>query len=224
VPKADSSSRTVVLLGGGGHASDVLSAIESLNESGETLQVLGFVDDGQPDMRQWRRRGLEFLGPTCRLSDIAFDAYVAAVGYPLERMGIVRSVPASARAISIVHPNSVMAKYVGLGDGNVVLGLAQISAGVTTGDHCLLSYCSMVGHDTMVGRFVSVMPGAAIGGRVTIGDYALIGANATVLEGLHIGAHARVGAGAVVTRDVAPGSTVVGVPAAPRGSQEGRRS
>jgi UDP-2-acetamido-3-amino-2,3-dideoxy-glucuronate N-acetyltransferase len=42
---------------------------------------------------------------------------------------------------------------------------------------------------------------------------ATIGANATIVCGVRIGAHAFVGAGAVVTRDVAPQSIVACVPA-----------
>jgi acetyltransferase-like isoleucine patch superfamily enzyme len=42
---------------------------------------------------------------------------------------------------------------------------------------------------------------------------ARVGANATLLPGVRIGREALVGAGAVVTRDVAPGSVVVGNPA-----------
>lgn len=42
---------------------------------------------------------------------------------------------------------------------------------------------------------------------------ASIGANATILPGLTIGEGAMVGAGAVVTKDVPPGVTVVGNPA-----------
>lgn len=42
---------------------------------------------------------------------------------------------------------------------------------------------------------------------------AMIGANATLLPGVRIGARALVGAGAVVTRDVPPGTVVVGNPA-----------
>ncbi|MEZ4364713.1 MAG: acyltransferase [Kofleriaceae bacterium] len=46
---------------------------------------------------------------------------------------------------------------------------------------------------------------------------ATIGANATIVCGVTIGAYALVGAGAVVTRDVAPHAVVVGTPARPRG-------
>lgn len=42
---------------------------------------------------------------------------------------------------------------------------------------------------------------------------ASIGSGALILPGVEIGERARVGAGAVVTRDVAPDTTVVGVPA-----------
>jgi UDP-2-acetamido-3-amino-2,3-dideoxy-glucuronate N-acetyltransferase len=44
---------------------------------------------------------------------------------------------------------------------------------------------------------------------------ASLGSGAVVLGGIRIGAGALVGAGAVVTRDVAPGETVVGVAAKP---------
>ena len=40
-----------------------------------------------------------------------------------------------------------------------------------------------------------------------------LGVNAVVLKGVRIGHHSTIGANAVVTRDVPPGSTVVGVPA-----------
>ena len=44
---------------------------------------------------------------------------------------------------------------------------------------------------------------------------ASIGSGAVILGGVRIGARASVGAGAVVTRDVEPGETVVGSPARP---------
>ncbi len=46
-------------------------------------------------------------------------------------------------------------------------------------------------------------------------DNASIGANATILPGISIGANAVIGAGSVVTKNVQPGTTVVGNPAVP---------
>ena len=51
---------------------------------------------------------------------------------------------------------------------------------------------------------------------VVIGRNVWIGTHAVILPGVTIGDGAIIGAGAVVTRDVAPGAVVVGVPAASR--------
>lgn len=52
-------------------------------------------------------------------------------------------------------------------------------------------------------------------GPITIGDDVFIGQRAVVLGGVTIGSGATIGAHAVVTRDVAPGQVVGGVPARP---------
>jgi acetyltransferase-like isoleucine patch superfamily enzyme len=54
---------------------------------------------------------------------------------------------------------------------------------------------------------------AVLGHPVMIEDDVWIGIGAIVLKGVHIGSAARIGAGAVVTRDVPAGATVVGNPA-----------
>ncbi|MBW4658849.1 MAG: hypothetical protein KME15_09245 [Drouetiella hepatica Uher 2000/2452] len=55
--------------------------------------------------------------------------------------------------------------------------------------------------------------------RIFIGDDVMIGAGAIIIgqgnKSLHIGNGAKIGANAVVTKDVLPGQTVVGVPARP---------
>ena len=48
----------------------------------------------------------------------------------------------------------------------------------------------------------------------------LLGTGAQVLQYVRVGAGATVGAGAVVTKDVPPGETVVGVPAKPLARKE----
>jgi serine O-acetyltransferase len=53
------------------------------------------------------------------------------------------------------------------------------------------------------------------GGVPTLGDDVLVGAGAKVLGAIQVGRGARIGANAVVVHDVAPDTTVVGVPARP---------
>jgi maltose O-acetyltransferase len=55
----------------------------------------------------------------------------------------------------------------------------------------------------------------AITAPVTIEDYVFIGPRAIILPGVTIGRGAVVAAGAVVTKNVAPGTVVGGIPAKP---------
>ncbi|MFC4243691.1 acyltransferase [Gryllotalpicola reticulitermitis] len=57
------------------------------------------------------------------------------------------------------------------------------------------------------------MTGPTKPNAVTIGNQVWIGAGATVLSGLHVADRCIIGAGAVLTRDTAPGGVYAGVPA-----------
>jgi acetyltransferase-like isoleucine patch superfamily enzyme len=72
-----------------------------------------------------------------------------------------------------------------------------------------------VDHEDVLEDGVELAPGATLCGLVTIETGGWVCAGATVLPRIKIGADAIVGAGAVVTRNVPPGVTVVGIPAKP---------
>ncbi len=79
----------------------------------------------------------------------------------------------------------------------------------------------VIGETAVLGNDISLLHGVTLGGsgkeggdrHPKIGDGVMIGANASVLGNIRIGHCAKIGAGSVVIRDVAPQTTVVGVPA-----------
>ncbi len=216
-PPGDAGN-SLVLLGGGGHASDILAVVEARAVATNTQpNTIVIADDlwGHPERFAGRAVDVQRVLP---LSDgIGLGPYIVAVGYPTPRRRI-HDLAAGLGGIAaqpLVHPTASIGSSVLLGPGVVVMGHTWLSPHVRIGTHSHVGYGVTIGHDTRIGDFCSVMPGASVGGDVSVGDEVLIGAKATVLQGLSIGSEAVVGAGAVVTSDVAPGTTVVGVPARP---------
>jgi sugar O-acyltransferase (sialic acid O-acetyltransferase NeuD family) len=205
----------LVLVGAGGHASDVLSAVEAINTVSAAWDVVGLLADGPPERDRFGDRGVAHLGGL-ELLDGLDATYVLAVGWPATKRALLDRIPPGARAAVLVHPTVEVGAGAEIGVGVVVLDGAHLSAHARIGDHALVSYLSSVGHDTVVGQLSSVMPGAHVAGDVHLGAEVTVGAGALVLQGLSVGDGATVGAGAVVTSDVAAGVTVVGAPARAR--------
>ncbi|MBG1233229.1 acetyltransferase [Aestuariivirga litoralis] len=127
---------------------------------------------------------------------------------------------AGASFISIHAPTSMTYDDVELGEGALIYTQALMTANIRVGQQFHLNIYSYVGHDCRIGDFVTFGPRVNCNGRVIIGDDVYIGTGAVLRQGSHdkplvIGAGAVIGMGAVVTKDVAPGVTVVGNPARP---------
>jgi len=116
--------------------------------------------------------------------------------------------------------NTVVMDDVEIGDGAMLSPFVTITSNIQIGKFFHANLYSYVEHDCTIGDFVTFAPGVKCNGNVVIEDHAYIGSGAILRQGkpgspLRIGRGAIVGMGAVVTRDVAAGVTVVGNPAQP---------
>jgi sugar O-acyltransferase (sialic acid O-acetyltransferase NeuD family) len=118
----------------------------------------------------------------------------------------------------VIAPNLVMGDAIQLGEGAILCSFVHLTSNVVIGAQFHANIYSYVAHDCVIGDYVTFAPGVKCNGNVHIEDHAYVGTGAILKQGvpgkpLRIGKGAVVGMGAVVTKDVADGATVVGNPA-----------
>jgi sugar O-acyltransferase (sialic acid O-acetyltransferase NeuD family) len=114
-----------------------------------------------------------------------------------------------------VHPSTQISETAELGEGLMINAQSYIGPDVIVEDHILIDSCVTISHESVLKGGSTIAPNATLAGGVVVEEDAYVGPSATIVEDLTIGSGAVVGAGAVVTEDVPPNTTVVGVPAAP---------
>ncbi len=202
----------VIVIGGGGHAKVLVSAL-LLRER----RVLGFVDLNLN------------LPPLLGAPHLGNDS--AVLGHPPDGVQLVNGVGCVSCTrdrqtvydwfvhkrycfATVVHLSAVVAPEVQIDGGVQVLAGAVVQAGCRLGANVIVNTGARVDHDCIIDSHAHVAPGVTICGGVYVGAGAHIGAGATVIQGIRIGAGSVVGAGALVIRDVPQEAKVVGVPAA----------
>ncbi|MCD8521157.1 MAG: acetyltransferase [Saccharospirillaceae bacterium] len=145
---------------------------------------------------------------------------IAIADSGVRKMLTDRCVSDGVLIFDVAANNAVLMDAVNIGEGFIISPFVTITSNVKIGKGFHANIYSYVAHDCVVGDFVTFAPYVKCNGNVVIEDHAYIGTGAILKQGrpgkpLVIGKAAVVGMGAVVTKDVPPGVTVVGNPAKP---------
>jgi sugar O-acyltransferase (sialic acid O-acetyltransferase NeuD family) len=212
--------KRIVIVGAGGMAREVASAVQWIHRPEPQFDFLGYVVSdlsrlGDRDSRE------QVLGDFSWLTRnrASVDALALGIGSPAIRLNLAAELTALLNDVewpALIHPTAVIdLGSATLGGGCFIGAGAVATVNVHLEPFALVNFGVTLGHESHIGRGSVVNPGANISGGVVIGEGVLVGTGAQILQYLQIGSRAIVGAGAVVTKSVACNTTVVGVPAHP---------
>ena len=121
---------------------------------------------------------------------------------------------------SLAAQNIIVLDEVKIGEGSILCPFVTLTSNIVIGDFFQANLYSYVAHDCVIGDYVTFAPSVKCNGNVIIEDFAYLGTGAIIKQGkperpLRIGRGAVIAAGAVVTKSVPDGVTVLGNPARP---------
>jgi sugar O-acyltransferase (sialic acid O-acetyltransferase NeuD family) len=216
----DHGRQNIVIIGAGGHGSELGSYIQDIKAECKPVELVGFIDENRSPGAWGDAKilgGFKELEAMLERGDSSALHYITAVGDNRIRSELVKKIEGikagRLSAWTLIHPHSTAGRSVEIGEGTCLAPGSIITTRVHVGRHCILNVNASISHDCQVEDFCNINPGAVIAGNVRLGTGCYIGAGATVINKVSIGDWAIIGAGAVVINDIPPGATAVGVPA-----------
>ncbi len=206
------------IFGASGFGREVLPVMRQQLEQSETQPWdLVFVDDNPPARQLNGHRVLTYSEWLAEPAESRHISLAIANSVVREKLA-VRCNADGVAYFNVRAANATVMDEVNIGPGAVLCPFVTLTSNIRIGQQFHANLYSYVAHDCVIGDFVTFAPGVCCNGNVVVEDHAYIGTGAILRQGkpgepLVIGRGAVVGMGAVVTKNVAPGSTVVGNPA-----------
>lgn len=203
----------VVIIGCGGFGREVLETIKHLKD----FTVSGFLDDTKK--KGSKCNGVPVLGKIDWLKKR--DRYLVPLGVvisianPYKREEIVSKLK-SVKNIwfpTIIHPSVTIPKSTSIGDGVIIQDHCFISCNVSINDFTHINCLSVIGHDDIIGKFVTLSPGSKVMGNVVLGDRVFFGVNASTNRGIKIDDDSILGGGSFALSSIPKESCHYGIPA-----------
>lgn len=203
----------VLIIGGGGHTKVLIDVIRL-----RLIPMLGILD-AETAKTGTEISGVRVIGDDNAISDfdperILLVNGVGSIRRPHARIAVSEKFRAMGfRFATIIHPSSIIASEVTIGEGAQIMAGAVVQPGVTIGANTIVNTHASIDHDCQIGENVHLAPNVTLSGGVVVGNDVHIGTGAVIIQGIIIGKNSVIGAGSVVIDNVPNDTEVVGSPA-----------
>ena len=203
----------MLIVGTGGLASDVLSAIQ-LEESFDELCF--YNDTSAPPLKYISKnyRVITSLTEAGKYFSEVDKRFIAAVGDNTERKSITEKFESiGGENINFVSSRALLGKHVSVGEkGVIILHHAIIGNGGEVGNGSVIYCNASLGHCSIIKEYVLVSGNVCMS-ATEVGSFSFVGIGVNFKPGVIVGEHTYIGVGSVVTKDIFSGQVVVGNPA-----------
>lgn len=201
--------KELIIVGGGGFAQEVLWLATDCQR-----KIKGVLDDA-PESQGQTLMGHPVLGCVADWVNHADCEFIIAIGSPRVRAQVYEKMAQLGKAqfATLVHPNVVMSDSVEIGEGSMVCAGNVLTVEIAIGKHCILNINGTVGHQAVLGDFVTIAPIAAVSGNVTMEDFVEVGTGAALRQGVTLERGSMLGMGGVLTKNIPPFEIFAGNPA-----------
>jgi len=184
----------LVIIGAGGHAK-VCYDIAQLMGKWDEIVIL---DDALTNDY------FHVSGPITDIDKYSVIAdFFVAIGDNSLRGSIIKKLEyLNVSIITLIHPQSVIASDVSIGEGSVIMPGVVINNSTKIGKSCIINTSASIDHDNYLDDFVHVSPGVHLAGSIKILKSTWIGIGTIIKNGVTITSDAIIGAGSLVIENI----------------------
>jgi len=207
--RSEDAMRDLIILGTGIHGAEMAEMVERVNTvtprwnlrghlapTSERAKALGGSFHGQPVLGT-----AEDVGRFPDADLVIDNEFPRSPTPPLDRL------------VSLIDPSAVVSRRATIGRGCVLYPGCFVGLNARLGDMVFCLSGATINHDDVIEDRVVLCTGVTLAGCVHVEPDCYLGQACTVRQFLRIGQGSMVGMGAVVVKNVAPNSVVVGNPA-----------
>lgn len=199
--------KDLLILGTCVHALEMAEIVERINRAEPTWNLVGYITNDEKQLGQ-KLNGVPVVGVPSDLLNYpgaslvpAYSEWKKMGGLPMERI------------ISLIDPSAWVSRTAELGRGCVLYPGCFVGVNAKIGDFVFCLSGAVINHDNTIERAVTMASKATMAGYVKVEADCYMGQSCTVRQALTIGRNSLVGMGAVVVKNVEPGSVMAGNPA-----------